>query len=71
MVVYHQLDVSEDFRVATVSFFAGRGEGFRRGRGCGRVIEEAVGLRVEDEGNCKEAFDPFYELISSMRFEGI
>lgn len=55
MVVNHVLNVAKDFGVAAVGFLRHAGYA-RRSR-----VEDAGGLRVEDEGDCQETFDPFWK----------
>ena len=66
VVVDQFLDVTEDLGVAPVC---------RHGHGFEDIAVAAVvgggRLRVEDEGDGEQAFDPFDQLVSAVCFEGV
>jgi hypothetical protein len=66
VVVDHDLDIMEDLAITAMSLLAGLGQ-----TADVFAVEGAVGRRVEHEGHGQQALDPFYELVSPVRLEGV
>lgn len=59
MVIDHELDIAEDFAVSAVGFVASLGRSVDT-----LTLEDALGLRIENERNGEQALDPFCKLLA-------